>query len=782
MEDKQPTLRLHPLPFVAMAVVWSLLIGVVYVKNIDRERDYTEGINLQTARAAFQQVITFRLWNATHGGVYVPVTPDTPPNPYLDVPDRDLTTSDGRTLTKINPAYMTRQASVLSRMSNGVRFHITSLTPINPKNAPYAWEKKWLMDFNAGARERWGFGRRDKTRVFRYMAPLFTKSPCLRCHAIQGYKEGDVRGAISITFPAQTHTTPPLWWPFALALIAGLAAIGAVFVLNLRQVRSQRRHLKRLGQEIQTRFLREQEIASLQAILDQIRDSVFLFDAESLSFLYVNQAAQRQTGHDAEAFAGLSPERLLPSFPVENLRELDHADEDTAASQLTMETTLCCADGENIEVELQAQKVTWAQNRPCYLVIIRDITERNRHLKAQLSMEKRLAEAQRLESIATLAGGITHDFNNLLTIIIGYADLTREIIADNADAARNMETLLHACRQAKNLVKQILSFSRAASTEKKPLMLHLMVKESLKMLKKTLPSSITLREYIDTRDDIILADPVQIQQIVMNLCINAFHAMGENGGTLTVTLQPVEISAKESADLGDLEPGPHVRLDVADTGCGIPEDIIDKIFDPYFTTKEKDKGTGLGLAVVYGIVKDMNGHIAVATSTAGTTFSIFLPTTPAAGGEVQPTAAASGPPPSGHGEHILVVDDNPELVDLLAEMLTSLGYHVTARTSSREALAAFNANPQRFDLVITDQIMPGLTGTQLAAEILKRRRLPIILCTGYSETVNKETFKRYGITAFIMKPVIKEEIAACVHQVLEGDGDRSGQPAAPADP
>ena len=764
MDTNIPSLRQPRTPYVVMACIWTLLIGAVFLENQRQERDHAEKINLQTARAAFQQVRTFRLWNATHGGVYVPVTEDTPPNPYLDVPDRDVTTTSGIKLTKVNPAYMTRQASVLSKNNLGVRFHITSLKPINPKNAPYPWEKDWLLAFETGAKERWEMTAGNDNPRFRYMAPLFVKRSCLRCHGKQGYKVGDVRGGISVIFPVSNHGIPHLWWTYALALAAGLVAIGSVFYLHSRQTRSQRRYWLRLNDEMRARIQREQEIAHHQEILNQIHDSVFIFDADTFAIEYVNKSAQWQTGFSPEDFRDITPAHLLPSFTTESFRNLLLPLKSGSTAHLLIETTMRCKEGDVIDIELQAQKIFWGAKKSCYIAIIRDITERNRHIRAQFEMEKRLHEAQRLESIATLAGGITHDFNNLLTIIIGYADLTKEVIKDNPEAAQNMQTLLQACNQAKDLVKQILSFSRSAASEKKPLMLHLMVKESLKMLKKTLPSSITLREHISTTDDIVMADPVQIQQIVMNLCINAFHAMGEAGGTLTVTLRPVEIT-KDEATISGLEQGNHVRLDIQDTGCGIPADIIDKIFDPYFTTKEKGKGTGLGLAVVYGIVKDMNGHITVDSSPAGTTFTIFLPTVRAA--KPRQPGDNDSMIPLGNGERILVVDDNTELVNLVETMLVSLGYAVTARTSPREALAAFAANPDRFDLVITDQIMPGMAGTQLAAEMLRLRDIPIILCTGYSETINEQTFPQHGIQEFIMKPVIKNDLASCVRRVLD---------------
>jgi CheY-like chemotaxis protein/two-component sensor histidine kinase len=294
----------------------------------------------------------------------------------------------------------------------------------------------------------------------------------------------------------------------------------------------------------------------------------------------------------------------------------------------------------------------------------------------------------------------------------------------------------------------------------------ILVKETLKMLRSTLPSTIEIRRNIDrgVTNSTVMADPTQIHQVLMNLCTNAAHAMREKGGVLSITLAKVDIDSTSDAEIPGLEAGSYLRLSVSDTGHGMDEAIRERIFDPYFTTKGPDEGTGLGLSVVYGIVKDLSGGITVSSNPGeGTTFQVFFPIT-----ETSETAsvAVSGFLPTGKGR-ILVVDDEKYIVEMLKEMLGQLGYEVAARYSSADALEFFQAQPERFDLVITDQTMPHMTGTDLAKEMLKiRPDIPIIICTGFSAVIDVARAKKIGIKAFLMKPVALQQLAEEIHKLL----------------
>jgi len=391
-----------------------------------------------------------------------------------------------------------------------------------------------------------------------------------------------------------------------------------------------------------------------------------------------------------------------------------------------------------------------------------DITESKR-LSSQLS------QAQKMEAIGTLAGGIAHDFNNILMPIIGYSELSLNAVPKGSRLHHNIEQILLSGNRARELVKQILTFSRKAEQERRPVQVSLLVKETLKLLRPSLPSTIQINQDIDEEAiyATTMADPTQIHQVLMNLCTNAAHAMREKAGVLSISLKNVDVDTVAISEVPDLAPGSYLRLSVADTGHGMDEAVRQRIFDPYFTTKGPSEGTGLGLALIYGIVKNLSGGIAVFSEPGqGATFDVYFPRTKTL---QAPMAEGSEPLPTGKGL-VLVVDDEQPIVDMLQEMLGSLGYDVAGRYSSYDALQAFRARPDSFDLVITDLTMPHMTGIDLAREILKiRPDTPIILCTGFSEAVNENRTRLLGIKGFLMKPLALRDLAATVNKILFQD-------------
>ena len=402
-----------------------------------------------------------------------------------------------------------------------------------------------------------------------------------------------------------------------------------------------------------------------------------------------------------------------------------------------------------------------------FIDVMEDITDRRRTEEERGRLEARLRESQRIEAIGTLAGGIAHDFNNILAVIFGYAEMAQLGVPPDSDAHQKMDWVLKAAYRARDLVKQILTFSRQNEQESKPVEIGLMVKEGLRLVRASLPSTIQIRSEIHAGPLTVLADPTQVYQVLMNLCTNAGHAMRAVGGRLDVSVTTVRLEARAAARLGDLRPGSYVRLSVADTGHGMDPETQERIFEPYFTTKPKGEGTGLGLAVVHGIVKRHHGTVQVrSTAGSGTTVNVLLPRLE----EPAPDRfAAPGPPPRGQG-HILLVDDEEEFVAIGTEMLQSLGYDVTPGTSSLEALGAFRVQPDRFDAVVTDRTMPDMTGDALARELLRiRPDLPIILCTGFSEQVTEQAARSMGIRAFVLKPLVLYDLARTLREVLEGE-------------
>ncbi len=370
-----------------------------------------------------------------------------------------------------------------------------------------------------------------------------------------------------------------------------------------------------------------------------------------------------------------------------------------------------------------------------------------------------------MEAIGTLAGGIAHDFNNILSIIIGYTELSRSALPEDSEIRANLEEVYRAGIRAKDLVKQILTFSRQTEQEKRPVRISPIVSETLKLLRASLPTTIEIRPNMRSATDIVVTNPTHIHQIVMNLCSNAADAMREQGGALEVSLEDVELTMEAVTMSHDLKPGAYVKLTVSDTGPGITSEMVERIFEPYFTTKEPSRGTGLGLAVVHGIVRDTGGAITVESKQgAETTVRVFLPPAESA---PEPEAQILVPFPSG-SERILFVDDESALLEIGVRMLEYLGYHVTARTSNIEALEAFRAQPEKFDLVITDQIMPNMTGEVLARELIRiRPDIPIILCAGYSEAISEEKCKSLGIKKFIMKPILIGEMSQVIRESLD---------------
>jgi signal transduction histidine kinase/ActR/RegA family two-component response regulator len=401
------------------------------------------------------------------------------------------------------------------------------------------------------------------------------------------------------------------------------------------------------------------------------------------------------------------------------------------------------------------------------VAIYSDSSAKHKAEEENARLQNQLNQAQKMEAIGVLAGGIAHDFNNILGPIIGYAEMAREEAAPGSQLVQDLGQILTAAHRAKDLVKQILAFSRQSTADRIPLKIQPLLKESLKMLRASIPATITIRENIHPRCGTVLACPTQVHQIVMNLCTNAFHAMEKSGGVLAVGLFPTANPAL-TPGTAQLAPGEHVELTVSDTGTGIGADIIDRIFDPYFTTKEIGRGTGLGLSVTHGIIRSYGGAVTVeSTPGQGSTFHVYFPVIQEE--TVMPEVYQEAP--QGRGR-ILLVDDEELLVGMGRHMLERLGYTVTARRSSIEALQTFLNDPHQFDLVITDQTMPGMTGFDLSHRLLQvRPELPIILCTGFSHIVDEEAAKAIGIREFAFKPLTQSSIGQLVRKLLAGGGE-----------
>jgi len=510
--------------------------------------------------------------------------------------------------------------------------------------------------------------------------------------------------------------------------------------------------LKQKLAEIEIRNIKEQ----WEKTFDAIDDVVTIHDHE-MRIIRANKAAG--------ALFGTPTEELLGKYCYEIFRGGSEpcagCPEVLARMDLSNHRANICHENLGKTFTAASFPLVDATGLTGFVHIAKDIT-------GQIQMEERLRQSQKMEAIGTLAGGIAHDFNNILSPILGYSELALTRISRHDAMATDLQQIIKAALRAKDLVQQILAFSRQSPKERKPLQPHLVVKEALKLLRASLPSTIEIREKISSSCGAVMADPTQLHQIIMNLCTNAYQAMREKGGVMGVSLMSTTIGEEDSKVISaELAPGEYVLLEVSDTGCGMDRTTLARIFEPYFTTKATGEGTGLGLSVVHGIVKSHKGQItAYSEPGQGTNFHVYLPRLP----EMPDPAieAVCGEPIPTGTERLLVVDDEGQITAMLQDILQNLGYRVTVSGSSLEALSLIEDNPKAFDLMITDMTMPGLTGLELTQKVLIiRPDLPVILCTGFSELINKEQAQAMGIRTYLMKPVSVRDLAQAVRNALK---------------
>ncbi len=885
---KIPRPRLFLIAFI-LGSCWSILIGGFLAWEIKSQQDSINDLAAAEARASFNKDLVYRRWASGHGGVYVPVSDEMPPNPYLShVNERDITTPSGKKLTLINPAYMTRQAHDLGKKQYGVQGHITSLNPIRPENKPDQWETKALKSFRNGASEFSSISTINDIEYMRVMYPMITEKKCLKCHGYQGYKVDDIRGGISVSVPltlykavAKENISKLIFIHISIFCI-GIISLGITFLHISKKSRERdaiekslhesEEHLRGIFNAAENVAIVTTDLGGTETIvtgfspgaekifgtkIDEVigkkvamfhppeivedfpimqndlrknglgysgeailirksgepfpalfsiypktdgsgkltgtigvsidiserkqaenkhkkakelfekvfnsqHDAIFILNAETpVKVLECNKATETIFGYSMNELIGTDTSYL--HVDADHLNEFQNNLFPAIAKEGVLKNFNFKMQRKNGSIFPSEHMVMELKNgdggRTGWISIVRDLTE-------QKEMEDRILQAQKMESIGNLAGGIAHDFNNILFPILGMAELLLEDLPTNSIEYENAQEIFTAGKRGSDLVKQILSFSRQHEHKLIPTRIEKVLREVMKLSRSTIPINIEIREDIDQNCGFVMADATQIHQVLMNLITNAYHAIDTINGIIDIQLKNVELEKGEIPD-SLLQSGKYIKLSVADDGAGMPPNVQNKIFDPYFTTKERGKGTGLGLAVVYGIIKEHNGDIKVYSEEGkGSTFNIYLP--------LKKSVAKSSSEgkikkmPTGV-EKILLVDDEPSIAKLEAQILSRLGYQVTQKTNSTEALGEFKTNPDNFDLVITDMTMPGMTGDQLAREILSiKPEIPIIICTGFSERVNKEQAEFIGVKGFLMKPVVKFDIAEMVRKVLDG--------------
>ncbi len=513
-----------------------------------------------------------------------------------------------------------------------------------------------------------------------------------------------------------------------------------------------------IARDITKRLALEQKRILLTTAIEQSSETIIITDPDG-NIQYVNPAFERHTGYSRTEALGSNPNMLKSG---KHNRSFYHQLWAIILSGKTWDGKFINRkkNGELFEEEATISPVTDAEGKLInFIAVKRDITH-------ERVLEQQLQQAQKLEAIGTLAGGIAHDFNNILGAILGFAEMARREIPETCSAGEDIDEIIVAGQRAVELVKQILTFSRQEKGTFQTISIQILLKETLKLLKASLPSTIQLKQHIDASCKPILGDPTRLQQVILNICTNAKHAIGEQQGEISISLLQKTAESDKIGKSTTLPAGnPYLELKITDDGCGMDQQTKDRIFDPFFTTKPKQQGTGLGLSVTHGIIRQHGGDICVTSSPdAGTTFHIYLPTIEERSKEL--SDLVDEPLPEGC-EHIVLVDDEELLVEITERMLTILGYSVTSFSDSQQALTWMQNNITGFDLLISDITMPKYTGLDLTEKLLALRpELPIILCTGFSEKMNKEQAAAQGIQAYLMKPVDIHQLAKTLHKVL----------------
>jgi PAS domain S-box-containing protein len=698
------------------------------------------------ARSFYDLTIEFRRWGSLHGGVYVPVTDTMQPNPYLTVAERDITTTTGRKLTLVNPAWMTRQVFELITKHSAVPIisHLTSLKYINPVNRPDAWEEETLKEFERGLKENSSETVISDEPYMRIMRPFKTEQACLKCHGHQGYKIGDIRGGISIAVPLRPHFEAEAKEQKALLLSHVLLWFIGTGGIMLFSRNIQRRQKQLIESEEKYRILFENN-----------PHPMWVYDLETLKFLTVNDAAVEHYGYSRDEFLTMTLTDIRPAEDISPL--LENISRITTGIDKAGIWRHRKKDGTVIHVEITSHVVDFGGRRG-EIVLANDVTN-------SLKLEEQLRQAQKMESVGLLAGGVAHDFNNVLTAIIGYGNLLQMKLAKTDPLRSYAENIMTTAQRAAQLTQSLLAFGRKQIINPMPIEINGIILRVEKLLKRLIREDIELITSLAHADTTVMADSVQVEQVLMNLVTNARDAM-PRGGTLTISTSIEELNEDYIAVHGYGKPGAYVKLSIADTGAGMDERTRERIFEPFFTTKEMGKGTGLGLASSYGLVKQHKGFIDVDSEPGrGTTFLIYLPALNRDASKKDVPAESSL---KGGTESILVAEDDEVIRNLTSSILREFGYTVIVAMDGNDAVRAFKENRDRIGLLLFDVIMPRRNGKDAFEEIRTMRPdIKVLFISGYSaDMISTEGILEEGLS-FISKPVSPSELLRKVREILD---------------
>ena len=887
--------------FILSSILWTTLVIGLFLLSHNEHYDNAILMAKSATIDSFQKDLVYRKWAALHGGVYVPTSDHAHPNPYLaNIPDRDVETTSGKKLTLINPAYMTRQVHELGMKEYGLIGHITSLNPLRPENAPDEWERRALLDFQNGSKDVWSVEQMGDRKYFRYMSPMLVESSCIKCHGHQGYKEGDLRGGISVSVPWDSFEVPLkthlkhviaiyglIWLVGILGIFASQRLISGNIskqeitldalcksedMLNtvlqatplgiglvkdriiswtndsLKEMtgylteelygRSTRilyetdEEFQRVGAviypeisakgqtEIETRFIRKDntvidvllslaaydqadlsvgvvftvmDVSERKKAAEQLQENAFRLERAELTAKFGNWELDLNTkkikgskgaltiyGVDKKEFELERAQQIpLPEFrPI-----LDQALIDVIQSQKPYDLEFKAmrqSDKMIIDVHSIADfnpntNVVWG--------VIQDITEKKQAQEELITMEKRLLHAQKLESLGVLSGGIAHDFNNLLTVIIGNLQLAMCDCDRISPAGRSLTKALEAANRSASLACQMLAYSGKGAFDVKDVNLSAIVADNAQMLRSAIAKTVNMEIELDDNMADVRCDAGQMQQLIMNLIINASEALEGKSGTVklcTGVRYCDEALLAQSLLIEKPRPQEMAFIRVTDDGCGMGAETINRIFDPFFTSKFT--GRGLGMSVVHGIVKGHFGAITVQSEPGkGTTIAVYFPVSHETGNGRQETLTQ----PSVNGSQtdrvseskklsFLVVDDEQQVRELMVEILNLLGHKTFSAVDGKEAMEIFNNNPD-IDIVALDLTMPEMDGVETFQRMIQiKPDVKVILFSGYSPEEIKVRFtKGLAPEAFLKKPYGLSALKSAICQVMQSSNQRN---------
>ncbi len=759
---------------IALLVIFSSLMTLSFLWNTHIERKQAVEYASHEARAIIEKDQAYRHWAISHGDVYVPVTDTMQPNPYLsNIFERDIETASGRHLTLLNPATIMKQTMQQFHQLYGVQGHITSLNLLNKLNIADTWERQALIDFSNGVKEKITVVGMGTEQHLRMMKPLITVEACLKCHSRQNYKLGDIRGGIAISLPLAPHLAierkniQAITLSHSFIWFLGVVGIGAAYGKG-RSVILERVDAENARIDITAALMASEN--KYRLILNSTGEGIFGVDMDG-NCTFANPACVKFLGYPSDKeLLGKNMHQVShhtsvdgTPYPLEGCRI--HQSLHSIAGSPRTEEIFWRADGSSFPTEYCSYPQIVNQEIVGAVVAFTDISQRKELERQKSTLHEQLLHSQKMEAIGLLAGGIAHDFNNILTIIHGFGSMIQMEVAENDKLLHEVDQILAAADRAAQLTRSLLLFSRKQITELKTVDLNVIAQGSQSFLSRIIGEDISIRTELWAEKLLIHADIGQIEQVLMNLATNARDAM-PNGGKIDIKTKTAEIDEQFLWEHGFGKVGRYALVSVADNGSGMDHETSQKIFEPFYTTKEAGKGTGLGLTTVYGIVKQHQGYINVESLPGhGTKFKIYLPI-------IEHEVQAEVPPgqtyAAGGNEMILVAEDDEMTRELLTNTLSSFGYTVLNAIDGDEAVQLFNEHRDEIKLLLMDITMPNKSGAQAYEDILKiDPKMKTIFMTGYPVDMYENDQLKYDGCELIKKPIFITDLTRRIREMLD---------------